>query len=342
MNNQVSERLLEEASELHREYPPVDLHADPLMWAESIGYDLGKLHRPYLPYSAWVGHLDLPRMSQVNIGVQVFGLATNPFKKFGLFRLANRQIDQLDRACLLNPDRLVTARSVGCMTLAKKDGQIAGLLALEGVHLAENRVENIGSLVNRGVRVLGLVHFTPNAAAYPNYGFGVDNDRGLTDFGRRLVELCNQTGVIIDLAHANQRCVIQACACSTRPVIISHTGALGVNGHPRNVGDQELQAVASTDGAVGIIFERRFLGGADVTDVIRHMEYVINVAGEDCVAIGSDWDGMIVPVRGLEHVGRLPNLTAAMLQAGWSRQRIGKVLALNAERVMKNTLPKEI
>jgi membrane dipeptidase len=123
---------------------------------------------------------------------------------------------------------------------------------------------------------------------------------------------------------------------SRRPVIVSHTGVSGANAHWRNIDDDQLRAIAQTGGIVGIIFCPRYLGGDDVEHVVRHIRHVIDVAGEDTPALGSDWDGMIVPTRELRDASRLPNLTDALLAAGMSESTIAKILRDNAMRVLRD------
>ncbi|MFH1047121.1 MAG: dipeptidase [Patescibacteria group bacterium] len=321
--------------ELHQLYPPIDLHADTLMWMRSVGYDIGRRHQPLLPRSAWCGHLDLPRLNDINAGAQFFGIATSPIKFSGLYRLANEQIDQLKFACDRYPQRLMLAQDTDDVKRANSSGKVAAFLSLEGAHFLEGDIKKLYRLAERGLRTFGLVHFTPNAAAWPNFGLMTDDRAGLSNFGRRLVYECDRLGILIDLAHANLPAFMQVCAMSHRPVIVSHTGVKGVCPHRRNIDDEQLRAVAETGGVVGIMYEPRYLGGADLAAVMAHLRHAINVAGEEHVALGSDWDGMITPVRGLEHIGKLPNLTEAMVNAGWSEKRIGGILRENILRVLR-------
>ncbi len=328
-----------EAHELHQMFPPIDLHADTLMWMRRFRYDIGVRHRRLLPKSAWVGHVDLPQLDDINAGAQFFSVATAPFRFSGLYRLANQQIDQLDAARKKYSDRLMLAHDVGDVMRARAQHKVAAFLSLEGAHFLEGSVNNLHRLARRGLKSFGLVHFTPNAAASPNYGLWANNDSDLTDFGRRLVHDCGRLGVIVDLAHANLRCFLHTCAITNKPAIVSHTGVCGAYRHRRNINDEQIRAIADTGGVIGIMYEPRYLGGKDVFAVMRHLQHVINVVGDEYVALGSDFDGMITPVRGLERMARLPNLTDAMIQAGWSKQRIGRILCQNVMRVLRDSRP---
>src|SRR6185436_8249492 len=108
----------------------------------------------------------------------------------------------------------------------------------------------------------------------------------------------------------------EALALATQAPMVTHTGVIGVHPHWRNVDDEQLRAVADKGGCVGIIFARRFLGAASIEAVVDHLVHVIDVAGEDVPALGSDFDGFVVPPIGLEDVAALPNLTVALSRRG--------------------------
>lgn len=338
-SNWFGPRVSQEVRELHRLFPPIDLHADTLMWAMNLDYDMGLRHQPFLPRSAFGGHVDLPRLKEVNVQAQFFSVAVSPHRIRKLFRVANRQLDCLRTVSLRYPDHVEIARTAGEVYAARASGKVAAIISMEGAHFLEGSLDNLRWFVGRGLRSLGLVHLRANAAGFPNYGLGSGIRCGLSEFGRDLVGACNDLGVIVDLAHSNRAGLLEACSMTRYPVIVSHTGIHGSHPHKRNIDNQQLRAVADTGGIVGVIYEPRYLGGKDVQAVLRHLRHAINIVGEEHVALGSDWDGMIVPVRGLEHVGRLGTLTQAMLDDGWSYRRIGRVLCQNVLRVLRDVKP---
>jgi membrane dipeptidase len=141
--------------------------------------------------------------------------------------------------------------------------------------------------------------------------------------------------MIVDLAHTNRLGFMQACDASSRPLIVSHTGLDSVFHHWRNIDDEQVRAVARTGGVVGVIFVPRFLGQRNLEAVVAHLKRVIDVGGEDCAALGSDWDGMVVPTPQLRDVSLLPHLTCALLKAGLSTSQVRKVLRENVMRVLR-------
>ena len=322
-----------DARALHDAHPAIDLHADTLMWSRWIGYDLGARHEPFLPASAYFGHVDVPRLAEGGIGAQFFGLVSLPIAGRGNVRAIDEQIDALD-AHIAGGGRLRKVRTADDIDRARREGATGALLGIEGAHALDGDLDRIDHFARRGVRYLGLLHFSANRAGFPAYGTGRRDAEGLTAWGQELVRRCEAASVIVDLAHINRRGFLQACAMATRPPIVSHTGVTGANQHWRNIDDDQIRAIADKGGVVGIIFCPRFLGGDSIDDVVRHLRHVIDVGGEDTPALGSDWDGMIVPTPELCDAAHLPLLTDAMLRAGFSETVIGKILRGNALRVL--------
>jgi len=323
------------AQAIHAEHPAIDLHADTLMWSRWIGYDLHARHTPPLPMAALGGHVDVPRMHDGGVGAQFFGLVSLPIadRARGQARVIDEQIDALDEAIARRPAAIRLARTADDVARAAKDGAIAALLGIEGAHALDGDPERLDAFARRGVRYLGLLHFSANEAGFPAYGRG-RRDEGLTPWGRSLVERCEALGVLVDLAHINRRGFFDACAMATRPPIVSHTGVLGAFEHWRNIGDDQLRAVAEKGGVVGVIFCPRFVGGDGLEPIVRHLKHVLDVCGEDAPALGSDWDGFIVPTRPLRDPTGLPLLTDALLAAGVSKGAVAKILRENALRVL--------
>ena len=166
-----------------------------------------------------------------------------------------------------------------------------------------------------------------------------DDTQGLTRFGKDVIAAMNEHGMIVDLAHLNRKGFFEALELSTTPPIVSHTGVAGVLEHWRNIDDEQIRAVADRGGVVGVIFAPKFLGGDDLAAVCDHLAHIVKVGGEDVPALGSDYDGMVKPPRGLEDVSDLPKLTAALLDRGISRAAVKKLLGENALRVLADVPP---
>jgi membrane dipeptidase len=254
--------------------------------------------------------------------------------KRGLTQAVNEQIDLLVDAISRRPSDLRLVRTARDVESCRHHGAIGALLSIEGAHALEGDLDCLTAFARRGVRSLGLVHFTANQAGYPAYGPGRRDDTGLTAWGFDLVKHCEAEGVLVDLAHINRRGFLDACAIAKKPPIVSHTGVLGAFDHWRNIDNDQLRAIARKGGVVGVIFYPRYLGGEGLERIVYHMRHILDVVGEDTPALGSDWDGFIVPTRELSDPRGLPRLTDALLDAGVNEAIVAKILRGNVLRVL--------
>ena len=325
----------DEARALHAEVCVLDLHADTAKLMDRLGYDLAARHERPMPAMANVfGHVDLPRLREGGVAGQFFSFWTTPYPERGCGRSVARQLDALDAAMAKHPADLAWTRTGAEVRAAKAAGRIAALGGIEGGQALEGQLDAIEAFALRGVRYLGLLHFSANAIGRPAKGRGADGAHGLTGVGRDVIRECERCGVIVDLAHINRRGFFEALELATLPVMVSHTGVAGVHPHWRNIDDAQLRAVADNGGCVGIIFARRFLGSASIDAVVDHLLHVLDVAGEDVPALGSDFDGFVVPPVGLEDVAALPNLTVALSRRGVAPRVLEKILGANVLRVL--------
>ena len=328
---------LTDARALHAQSPVLDLHADTPKLMDKLGYDLAERHERPLPKAFnWVGHVDLPRLRDGGVAAQFFALWTWPTYVPGAERSCLRsvvaQLDAMDAAIAKHGDQIAWARTGAEIRAAKAAGKIAALGGIEGGHALEGKLDAIEMFSRRGVRYLGPLHLWPNALGGTSRR--PKRDVGLSDLGRDVIRECERCGVIVDLAHINRRGFFEALAMTSEPVMVTHTGVAGVHASWRNLDDDQLRAIANTGGCVGVIFARQFLGGATLDAVVDHVLHILDVAGEDICALGSDFDGFVVPPVGLEDIAALPNLTVAMSRRGIAPRVLEKILGGNALRVL--------
>jgi membrane dipeptidase len=306
------------------------------MWSRWLGYDLLARHEAPLWRAAFGGHVDVPRLREGGLGAQFFSLVSLPISRTagGLAQAVEEQIEVLNDAIARGPAQLRLVRTASEIDRCRRDGVLGALLGIEGAHALEGNLDRVAMFASRGVRYLGLLHFTANDAGYPAYGRGRHDERGLTAWGQDLVRRCEDCSVIVDLAHINRRGFLDACEAASKPPIVSHTGVLGAFEHWRNIGDDQLRAVAEKGGVVGVVFYPRYLGGEGLGPIVKHLLHILDVVGEDTPALGSDWDGLIVPTRELSDPGGLPLLTDALLAARVPARIIEKILRLNVMRLL--------
>lgn len=344
----------EEARALHRRLVIGDLHADPLLWDRDLTRERSE------------GHVDLPRLDQGNIAVQVFTTVTKspsgqnydtnsartsdnitplvigqlrPVQSW--FSLKERALDQahrLNRMAGEHPDklRLIHSRADLETLLAERAGGsrvIGAVLGMEGAHPLEGDLANLTVMEGAGFRLIGLTHFFDNEAGGSLHG---ESNAGLTDFGRALVREMVDRRIIIDLAHASPQMVRDVLAMpGTRP-IVSHTGIRSVCDNNRNLPDDLMRQVAAKGGIVGIGFWEEATCDDSPAGIARSIVAAVELLGEDAVALGSDWDGS-VPTT-FDAAG-LPALTQALVDEGMPEERIAKVMGGNMMRYLSETLP---
>jgi membrane dipeptidase len=332
------------ASSLHQRLSIVDLHADTLLWGRNI---LGK---------SSIGHIDLPRLLEANVALQVFSVVTKtprglnlkinddttdnitllalaqgwPWKSLmSLSERALYQARRLQEFSEQSDGRLVFIRNRGDLqkVLASRKNNhkvIGALLALEGAHALEGDPANLVKLYQAGYRMIGLTHFFDNEAGGSAHGI---EKGGLTVFGRELIEQAEALHMVIDLSHASKKLISDVLEITTRPVVVSHTGVKGTCDRSRNLSDDQLRAIASGGGLIGIGFWPTATCGNGVEGITRALHYAKDIAGIEHIALGSDFDGAVsTPFD----VTGLPLLTDALIREGYSDAEIHRVMGGNA------------
>jgi len=311
--------------QVHREAVVVDLHVDTLL-------DLAAGKRT-LEGSSGKGHVDLPRLRQGGVDVQVFAAYINPREAGRGQARARELIAAFQQATARHSDALAPARTVAEIAAAGRAGKIAAVLAVENLGDAiQGEIAQVDWLYTQGVRVAGLTWNPANAL-----GDGARETRhgGLTPLGRQVVARLQELGVIVDVSHLSPATVQDVLAATRGPIIATHSNAWAVRPHYRNLTDDHLRALAARGGVVGINFYPEFLGAATLEAVIAHIDHMVRVMGIDHVALGSDFDGIERVPQGLEDVSRLPNLTRALLARGYTPEQVRKILGANALRLFR-------
>lgn len=196
-----------------------------------------------------------------------------------------------------NPDALSQVRTSDEAKEAFAMGKTAGMLTVEGAAFLADDVQahaRLDAIAADGVRMVTLTWNGPNAL-----GSGNDTDAGLTVFGKRCVRELEARDIVVDVSHLNDAGFKDVLACAQKPFAASHSNARAVCRHPRNLADWQLREIADRGGIVGFNYYNAFLTDcreeATRDDALRHIDHILNVAGEDVIALGSDYDGSEVP-----------------------------------------------
>jgi membrane dipeptidase len=340
------------ATALHRTLTIADLHGDTLLWQRDL---LSRSEQ---------GHIDLPRLREGNVALQVFSSVSQTpagqnydrnedtdilwqltigqqqpvstwFSPLGRTLYHAVKLDRAARASggqlrtLLNRDhvrRLIAVRARGVETTG-------ALFSVEGLQNLEGDFDNLGRLFDAGVRMAGLVHFFDNEVAGSMHGV---RKGGLTPLGRRVVAEMERRGMVVDIAHSSHQTVAEVLAMATRPVVSSHGGVQATCRENRNLSDDEIRGVARTGGVIGIGVWDAAVCGTEPRDTARAMRHVRDLVGIDHVGLGTDFDGAVT--TGYD-VSRIALITQALIDEGFSDEEIGKAMGGNVLRVLSEVLP---
>lgn len=339
------------AGKLHESLFIADLHSDSLLWKRNL-----------LERSA-TGHMDLPRLRQGNVALQVFSATTKspagqnyvsnaadsdditllaiasfwPIRTWGsLYERAVYQLEKLRDLTRRSELTLITSKRDMRDFVARResgDQVIAAVYLIEGAHPLEGDLEKLDSLFDQGLRIVGLTHFFDDRLGGSLHGM---SGEGLTEFGRSVIRHANELGLIIDVAHASPQMVMDVLELSSTPVILSHGGVKGTCDSARNLDDSLMRKIASKGGLLGIGYWDGAVCDITPQGVVKAIRYAIDLLGIDHVALGSDYDGSTAV---LFDTGELAVLTETMLQTDFTEDEIRKVMGENVKRFLLENLP---
>ena len=324
-----------EAREVHDAALIVDLHCDLLLTRYFTGWDWTRRHRANpLPAAPLMGHTDLPRLREGNVGCLAMGIVTNPLRGRSGPAAVSGDLDRLAAMVAEAGGEVEIATTAQAVRTARERGKIACFAGLEGAHGLDGRLDALAGYKARGLGYVGLAHFSANAACRPMVGWGQSRTEGLSDYGRDLCDALHDLRIVVDVAHVNKPGVLEVTARAPGPVVCSHTACDAVYPSPRSLDDDQLRAIADTGGVIGVIFARPFLGPGGVGAVVAHLDHIRRTVGVDHAALGTDWEGWTLYPDGLESAEKLPALTDALLRAGLSPDEILAIYGENFLRVL--------
>ena len=369
---------------IHRKAVVVDTHNDILMQAADKGivfdHDLtGKTHS------------DLDRWKKGGLDVQIFSVYCDGALK-NAYAYANREMDSLDAVVARNPGKIVKVANYAELMNAVKQHKIAAMFGVEGGHMIEDDLNKLEALYKRGTRYLTLTHnVAPSWATSaadetspnPSKGGGLNSEgkKGLTEFGKQVVQKMNALGMMIDVSHLGDQSFWDVIKITTKPIIASHSSVYSLVASRRNLKDDQIRAIAKNGGVIQINFNPGFIdssfhkkeeaffkihkaesdsllkSGMDewymmnylykkytaeaepmrppLYMLIDHIDYIVKLVGVDYVGLGSDFDGINLTPQQLDDVTTYPLITKALVEKGYSKKDINKILGKNLLRVLK-------
>ncbi len=312
------------------------------------------------------GHIDLPRAKSAGmvggffamfpppVKTDLAGVAASPMGDGSLppnLAIADSLKSTNGMAALLlqleQAGALAICRSADDIRSSIKAEKLAAIFHIEGAEAIDSDFHSFEVLYAAGLRSIGITWSRGNA-----FGTGVpfrfpadpDIGPGLTDAGKALVRLCDSRGVMIDLSHLNAAGFRDVAAISTKPLVATHSNVHAICPSTRNLVDWQLAAIRESKGVVGLNYATGFLrpdgkfdADTSIDLMVRHVDALLEAVGEDGAALGSDFDGAMMPAA-IGDVTGVPKLLEALLDKGYGEPLVRKIALDNWLSVIERTM----
>lgn len=368
---------------LHQHAVVVDTHNDVLSTATMRGLNIeadltGRTHS------------DIARFKKGGVDVQVFSIFCDErFGKDTAFKYANIEIDSLYAIVNRNQNKMMIATTPVQIEQALTEKKLACMMGVEGGHMIEDNLASLDSFYKRGVRYMTLTWNNSTSWATSALDETTKTNtltqKGLTPFGKQVVQRMNELGMIVDVSHVGEQTFWDAISITTKPVIASHSCVHALCPVFRNLKDEQIKAIGKNGGVIHLNFYSGFLDSTFQTRLtafnnrhrremdslnalqwpnyeveeyflkkypeeagnlrpplsllLDHLDYIVRLTGVDHVGLGSDFDGISSAPKELNDVTDMPLITKALLQRGYSKREVRKILGENFLRVFRANQP---
>lgn len=339
------------SEDLAKKLTIVDMHIDTpyRLWRQNLnGDEIDDISKRTLK-----GDFDYPRAVSGGLNVPFFSIYTPASTQIDStsHEMAVSLISMIEDIVTLHSDKFFIVKSTSDIELLDRE-RLGIAFGMENGAPIEGDLSRVQFYHDKGIRYITLTHSKSNHISDSSYDENHQWEGGLSSFGKELIREMNKVGIMVDISHVSDKAFYESIEISEVPVIASHSSLRHFTpGFERNVSDDMLIKLASKGGVISINFGSSFLtkkaleygrnrGGpypfADVTDVVDHIDRVVNLVGIDHVGIGSDYDGVgdTLPSN-LKDVSTFPNLISELLTRGYTEEDIEKILSGNIIRVWK-------
>lgn len=319
-------------------------------------------------------HIDLQKLRAGGYLLQTFALFIDTMRHPDAFAWYERLLARFYAELAQNADRVGLVTSYAQIEENKRRGRISALLSVEEGAVCGADLSRIAKLYTQGVRMMTLVWNYENVIASPNrlpkiqwettaektgrkrvgstgaekttirQEMAPETEKGLTAFGHEVVAEMNRLSMLIDVSHMGDAGIRDVLSVSSQPIVASHSNARACCGHVRNLPDELIRGIAKKGGLIGINFCPAFVENrpepqcrSTIEGLLRHIRHLQNVGGMDCVAIGTDFDGMDGDLE-IADASQMQRLVCGMEQAGFSQTAIEKLCYKNALRLLREML----
>lgn len=281
-------------------------------------------------------HIDIEKLKQGECFIQTFAI----FLDEGFIHSNNLILsDEFENMLKNYYTQIDLAKESICHITDKKSnsGLMYSMLSAEGCGFIDNDLNRLNCLVDFGVKMASLTWNYENGLAYPNSSDNSIMQKGLKKLGFEAIEFFNEKKIIADISHLSDGGAKDVLKTSKMPVIASHSNARELVNNPRNLSDELIKKIADSGGIIGINFYPVFLSGsedANIGDIIKHIDYIMNKGGEDVICLGSDFDGIECTPQ-IDDISQIQKLFSEFLNSNHSYKIAEKLFYKNAERLFK-------
>lgn len=337
------------AQDLHRDAVVVDTHNDLILLVDHFD----KREQPNHFAEFW-----LPELRAGGVDVQVLPICLEDhFQSEGGLRRTLLLVERMHRLAAEHPDDLAICATGADIDAALADGKIACVPALEGAHGIGQDPDLIRTMFRVGVRVVSMAHLNRTFLA-DGSGLDTSSRSRLTPQGVEVFQEMERLGIVFDISHLGIGGVENVLEIARRPFLATHSACLGITDIHRNLGDDQIKAIADLGGVIGVAAAIPFfidLEHPSADRVVDHIEHVVNLTSIDHVGLGPDfvddyyqqvYGGWILPpdfgtTMAHAEVSRpsdLPKITEALVRRGFTEDDIRKILGQNVLRVLRSVM----
>ena len=243
----------------------------------------------------------------------------------------------------IHKDMIAMASSYTNIVNNWTNGLSSAMLTVEDGRMVQGKMENLYEMYEQGVRAIALTWNFANCFGYPNSKDSDIMSKGLTDFGIEAIGEMNRLGIMVDVSHLSDGGFMDVAQYSTKPFIATHSNCRALTPHPRNLTDEMIRLLSQKGGVAGLNFCPEFVTPVGVEPdskveyLVNHVWYMLQTGGEDCIAMGTDFDGIGGPLE-ISNPTQMQRLFDALSRKGMTQRQLDKFANGNVLRVMKDCI----
>ncbi|GFZ30595.1 peptidase [Clostridium zeae] len=283
--------------------------------------------------------VDIMKLKSGNAKAQFFALFLEKDQcgdlKNDCIDMYKRLVSELDE----NKSDIALVRNYDQYLKCQNENKLGAFITIEEGGAIAGDINNLQEFYDMGIRLITLTWNFENEIGYPHCKKEYA-DKGLKPFGIEVVKKMNDLGMIIDVSHLSDGGFFDVAKYSTKPFVASHSNSRAIRNHTRNLTDDMIKILSTAGGVMGINFCSGFVGKSKTTkidDMVEHIKNIRKIGGIDCIALGSDFDGIENEVE-IKDASEMGKLADALLKNNFSYDDVEKIFYKNAERIIREVL----